>query len=65
MARILIVDDDEMDRLLLRTVLEDDHELRFAPNGRVAEKIVRRETIDLVVTDLAMPTCPLGCTRAS
>lgn len=48
MARILIVDDDEMERLLLRTVLEDDHELRFAPDGRVAEKIVRKETIDLV-----------------
>lgn len=55
MARILIVDDDEMERLLLRSVLEADHELFFAPNGRVAETIIRKEPIDLVVTDLAMP----------
>jgi CheY-like chemotaxis protein len=55
MATILIVDDDEGERMLLQTVLEGDHELRFAPNGRVAEEIVRRERIDLVVTDLAMP----------
>lgn len=55
MATILIVDDDEMERRLLQAFLEDQHELRFAPNGRVAEDIVQREPIDLVVTDLAMP----------
>lgn len=55
MARILIVDDDEMERLLLQSVLEEDHELFFAPNGRVAEEIVRKEPVDLVITDLAMP----------
>jgi CheY-like chemotaxis protein len=54
-ATILIVDDDEMERLLLESVLEDDHELRFAPNGRVAMEIIRKEPIDLMVTDLAMP----------
>lgn len=55
MAKILIVDDDEMERLLLQSVLEEDHELFFAPNGRVAEEIVRKEPVDLIVTDLAMP----------
>lgn len=55
MARILIVDDDEMERLLLRSVLEEDHELFFAPNGRVAQEVVRKEPVDLIVTDLAMP----------
>ena len=54
-ATILIVDDDEMERRLLESVLEEDHELRFAANGRVAEEIIRKDTIDLVVTDLAMP----------
>lgn len=55
MARILIVDDDEMERVLLRSVLEAQHELLFAPNGRVAEDIIEKEQVDLVVTDLAMP----------
>lgn len=55
MATILIVDDDEMERRLLESVLEEDHDLRFAANGRVAEEIVSKDSIDLIVTDLAMP----------
>ena len=55
MARILIVDDDEMERRLLKSGLERTHDVVFAPNGRVAEDIVERDTIDLVVTDLVMP----------
>ena len=56
MANILIVDDDEMERRLLQTTLDaEGHELFYAPNGRVAGKIILRGDIDLVVTDLAMP----------
>lgn len=55
MATILIVDDDEMERRLLQSVLEGQYDLRFAPNGRVAMTILEKEPIDLVVTDLAMP----------
>ena len=37
MARILIVDDEEMDRVLLAEVLQEaGHEPLFAPNGRAA-----------------------------
>lgn len=55
MATILIVDDDEMERRLLQSVLEGQYDLRFAANGRIAEEILERDSIDLVVTDLAMP----------
>ena len=55
MAKILIVDDDEMDRVLLQACLEDRHHLMFAPNGQVAERIIRSEPVDVVITDLAMP----------
>jgi len=56
MARILIVDDEEMDRLLLAEVLrEGGHEPLFAPDGRQALTIWRNSTIDLVVTDIVMP----------
>jgi len=54
-ATILIVDDDEMERRLLQSALEGLYELRFAANGRIAEEILEKDTIDLVVTDLAMP----------
>ena len=55
MAKILIVDDDEMERLVLATSLSEDHELFFASNGRLALDVVSTEAIELVVTDLAMP----------
>lgn len=56
MARILIVDDDEMDRLLERTILQDaGHELFFASDGAVALRLYREKHVDLVLTDLAMP----------
>jgi CheY-like chemotaxis protein len=55
-ARILIVDDDEVDRMLSRAVLGGaGHELLFAPDGEVALRIFQSENVDLVITDLAMP----------
>jgi CheY-like chemotaxis protein len=56
MARILLVDDEEMDRTFGRTVLEDaGHELFYAPNGEVALRTYPMQAIDVVITDLAMP----------
>ena len=56
MARILIVDDDESDRLFERAILEDQgHTLLFAKDGEAALKAYRDSDIDLVVTDLYMP----------
>jgi CheY-like chemotaxis protein len=56
MARILIVDDEEMDRLLLAEVLQEaGHEPLFAPDGLQALQIWRNSSIDLVVTDIVMP----------
>jgi CheY-like chemotaxis protein len=56
MAKILIVDDDEMDRVLLSQVLHGaGHEPLFAPNGKAALRTWRRNPADLVVTDIAMP----------
>jgi CheY-like chemotaxis protein len=56
MARILIVDDEEMDRILERAILQDDgHDLLFASDGETALKICRTEAVELILTDLAMP----------
>lgn len=56
MARILLVDDEEMDRTFGRAILEDaGHELFYAANGEGALRTYRNRGIDLVVTDLAMP----------
>ena len=56
MANILIVDDEEMDRLIERTILEGaGHSLYFALDGEAAVKVYRSNPIDLVITDLKMP----------
>ena len=57
MARVLIVDDDEADRLFERTVLaEEGHDLFFAKSGEEAVRLYLRQRIDVVVTDLQMPS---------
>lgn len=56
MARVLIVDDDEGDRLFESTILESaGHELYYAKSGEQALKAFLRKDIDVVVTDLHMP----------
>ena len=56
MAHILIVDDEEGDRLFGRAALERaGHELLFASSGDVALRAFQRNDIDLVITDLVMP----------
>jgi len=56
MGRILIVDDEESDRLFERSILADEgHALYFAADGESALKIYRDHEIELVITDLHMP----------
>jgi DNA-binding NtrC family response regulator len=53
---ILIVDDEEIIRESLSFVLKKEgYGVLEAPNGRVALDIVKKEAVDLVITDLEMP----------
>jgi len=54
--RILVIDDDEQMRVLLRQVMEwSGFTVDDAENGRKGMQIQRRQPADLVVTDLIMP----------
>lgn len=56
MARILIIDDDQMVLNMLRQVLEGaKHTVVEAANGQVAMKLWREQPVDLIVTDILMP----------
>ena len=56
MAKILLVDDEETDRMFGRTVLQNaGHELFYAHDGEAALKICKEVDLDVVVTDLVMP----------
>ena len=55
-GRILLVEDDETFRGFLQTILEDDgHEVLSAEDGLKGLGLIRKESFDLVVTDLKMP----------
>jgi len=55
-AKILIVDDEEGDRLIAQAILDRaGHETYFAHDGEEALRQFALEGIDVVVTDLQMP----------
>jgi two-component system, NtrC family, response regulator AtoC len=55
-GRILLVEDDETFRGFLQTILEDEgHQVLTAPDGLQGLQLIRKESFDLVVTDLKMP----------
>jgi len=56
MAHILVIEDDEQIRVLLRQILErEGHEVLEAPEGDKGLKIYRENLPDIVITDLLMP----------
>ena len=56
MARILVIDDQEPIRALLRIALEGaGHEVLEAANGRLGLELYREQSADLIITDLVMP----------
>ena len=53
---ILVIDDDETIRVLLRAILErDGYQVVDAPDGGEGLKQYRENPTDLVITDLIMP----------
>ncbi len=56
MARILVVDDEDLVRLTLRQMLEaGGHEVIEAANGKQGVALEAENPVDLVVTDIIMP----------
>ena len=56
MARVLVVDDEQTDRVILGSMLEGTgHQVFFASDGGQALRIYLTRSIEVVVTDLHMP----------
>ncbi|MDP6776538.1 MAG: response regulator [Candidatus Latescibacteria bacterium] len=56
MARILVIDDDQTVRGVLRKALAGaGHEVVEAPGGQAGIELYRQAPADLVITDLFMP----------
>ena len=55
-ARLLVVDDNKVNRLLLARSLElMGHRVSSAENGRIALELLQRESFDLLLQDMEMP----------
>jgi two-component system cell cycle response regulator len=55
-GRVLVVDDERMNRMLARRPIEaDGHLVLEAENGRQALEVLRSEPVDVVLLDLVMP----------
>lgn len=56
MARILLIDDEELIRVTLGTLLEHDgHVVTTAENGKAGLKLAENEHFDVVISDIIMP----------
>ncbi len=56
MARILLVDDDNQIRQMLKMTLErEGYEVLEAENGAIAVRLYKSDPCDLVITDIVMP----------
>lgn len=58
MLTILIVDDEKLERRGIRFLLEqreDEFEILEAPNGKAACDILKRQSVDILFTDIKMP----------
>ena len=52
---LLIVDDIEMNRALLRGCFDECYNILEAENGQQAIEILKRHTVNIVITDIFMP----------
>ncbi|GJM73687.1 hypothetical protein HMSSN036_59030 [Paenibacillus macerans] len=55
MVTILIVEDDQMVRLLTKAKLSPLYKIKEAADGQEALEVLDREHIDLLVVDIQMP----------
>ena len=56
MASILVIDDQEPIRRIVRRALENErHAVLDASDGELGMQILERETVDVVITDIFMP----------
>ena len=56
MARILVIDDQESIRRVVRRALErDGHEVFDASDGELGMEILESQSFDVVITDIFMP----------
>lgn len=52
MKKILYVEDDKINALIIRKLLQDKYEVEIAPEGQTCLKLVKQNTYDLILMDI-------------
>lgn len=57
LKKLLLVDDSEIDREILKSILGDDYEITEADNGYAALKVIPKliNELDAILLDVSMP----------
>ena len=56
MAKILLIDDDELVRYsLAKALTQGGHSVIDTGNGRTGLKLLQKEEVDVIITDIVMP----------
>ncbi len=57
--KLLIIDDDDLVRNLLSSLLEDEYDLLSAENGKVGYELLKNnyKDLSLILLDILMPVC--------
>ena len=56
MAHMLVIDDEDLVRQMLRDIIEDaGHEVSVASDGKAGLEVLEEKQADLVITDILMP----------
>ncbi|MBQ4832872.1 diguanylate cyclase [Pseudoalteromonas sp. MMG010] len=54
-AKVLIVDDDPLNRLVLEKTLQDEHDVFLVESGEKALELIKTQQVDLIILDVVMP----------
>ncbi|MDH5561901.1 MAG: response regulator [Deltaproteobacteria bacterium] len=56
MAKILVIDDENIGRAIIKNILEKaGHEVQEANNGKTGAELYHQDPADIIITDIFMP----------
>lgn len=55
MKKILVVDDNKENLIMIKALLENDYQVTLVPSGKLALEFLEKKTVDIILLDVQMP----------